>query len=469
MEHMPPHNLEAEQSVLSAIIMDNQALTTVMDMLRPEDFYVGSHRVLYTAMQDMFEKGHPMDLITLTDQLQSAGRLEQAGGPAAISDLTGRVSTAANVEYWAKIVRDKSLLRKLIESSGTILSEAYEEPEHVEEFLDKAENKILEVAGQQTRTSYRPISEVIDRSFKIIEEFENRKGAVTGVPSGFADLDKMTSGFQRSELAILAGRPSTGKTALALNFMRNAAIDAELTVAFFSLEMADHQLVMRLICSEARMNFERIRRGEFKKSHWITLTNAASALSQSSIYIEDTAVLSVLELKAKARRIKSEFGLDMVIVDYLQLLQGMNTKKSRDSREQEIAEISRALKGMAKELDVPVLALSQLSRAIERREDKTPILSDLRESGSLEQDADLILFLHRPGMYKRKSKDKSGYNPYAEEEVHDSEEDDKLTELIIGKQRNGPTGSVKLTFLNEYTRFEPYEGRYDDSMMPGPS
>jgi replicative DNA helicase len=251
--------------------------------------------------------------------------------------------------------------------------------------------------------------------------------------------------------------------------MRNAAIDAELTVAFFSLEMADHQLVMRLICSEARMNFERIRRGEFKKSHWITLTNAASALSQSSIYIEDTAVLSVLELKAKARRIKSEFGLDMVIVDYLQLLKGLDTKKSRDSREQEIAEISRSLKGMAKELDVPVLALSQLSRAIERREDKTPILSDLRESGSLEQDADLILFLHRPGMYKRKSKDKSGYNPYAEEEVHDSEEDDKLTELIIGKQRNGPTGNVKLTFLKEYTRFEPYEGRYDDSMMPGSS
>ncbi len=469
MEQVPPHNLDAEQSVLAAIILDNDALVKVMEMLQPEDFYVGSHRILFTAMREMSEKGAPLDLITLTEQLQATGRLEQAGGPAAISDLTGRVSTAANVEYWARIVRDKSLLRKMISRSTEIITEAYQEPEQMEVFLDRAENKILEVASHQTRTSYQPLSEIIQESFKIIEDFENRKGAVTGVPSGFNDLDKLTSGFQRNELAILAGRPSTGKTALALNFIRNAALDAELTVAFFSLEMAATQLVMRMICSEARMNFERLRRGEFKKNHWITLTNAASALSQSKIYIEDTAVLSVLGLKAKARRIKAEYGLDIVIVDYLQLLQGLGTKKSRDSREQEIAEISRSLKGMAKELDIPVLALSQLSRAVERREDKTPILSDLRESGSLEQDADLILFLHRPGMYKRKSKDKSGYNPYAEEEVHDSEEDDKLTELIIGKQRNGPTGIINLTFLKEYTRFEPYEGRYDESMMPDSS
>lgn len=465
MEQVPPHNLEAEQSVLAAITLDNQALVTVMDMLEPDDFYTGAHRMLFNAMREMFEKGQPVDLITLADHLQATGRLELAGGPTVISDLTGKVSTAANVEYWARIVRDKSLLRKLISSSTAIITEAYKEPEQVEEFLDRAENKVLEVASRQTRTSYNPISALIQNSFKMIEDFEARKGAVTGVPSGFQDLDKLTSGLQRAELAILAGRPSTGKTALALNFMRNAAIDAENTVAFFSLEMAASQLVMRLICSEARMNFERMRRGEFKKSYWMTLTNAADALSSGPIYIEDTAVLSVLELKAKARRIKAEYGLDLVIVDYLQLLQGLGTKRSRDSREQEIAEISRALKGMAKELDVSVLALSQLSRALERREDKTPILSDLRESGSLEQDADLILFLHRPGMYKSKSKDKSGYNPW-EEEGHQSEEDDRLTELIIGKQRNGPTGIIKLTFLKEYIRFEPYEGRYDESARP---
>lgn len=457
MERVPPHNIEAEQAVLSAVLLDNQALVTVMEMLEPDDFYLESHRVLMSCMQEMFEKGMPVDLIILADHLQATGKLEVAGGPAAISTLAGMVSTAANVKHWAGIVKDKSLLRRLITETTSLITEAYDDPEEVEEFLDRAESKVLDIATRQTKTTYQPINIIVQDSFKIIEEFDQRKGAVTGVPSGFNDLDRLTSGFQKSELTILAGRPSMGKTALALNMVRHATFTADYTVAFFSLEMAASQLVMRLICSEARIPFDRLRRGEFKKSQWLTLTNAASTISQAKIYIEDSASLSVLELKAKARRIKSEFGLDMVVVDYLQLLRGLGTKRSQNSREQEIAEISRAMKGMAKELEIPVMALSQLNRAVEQRDNKTPRLSDLRESGSLEQDADLIMFINRPGLYKKKA--------HGEDEDL-SEEDDRYAELIVGKQRNGPIGVVKLTFLKEFTKFEPYEGKYDESYAP---
>lgn len=464
MDRIPPHQTEAEQAVLSAVLLDNEALVTAMEVLRPEDFYEEAHRVLFGAMEEMFERGMPVDLVTLIDHLQATARLEVIGGPAAVSSLAGRVSTAANIGYWAGIVKDKSLLRKMITEATALITEAYGEPEEVEEFLDRAESKILEISTQQTRTTYQPITDVVKESFKIIEELDQRKGAITGVPSGFSDLDALTSGFQNSELVILAGRPSMGKTALALNFMRHAAINAEKTVAFFSLEMAANQLVMRMICSESGISMDRLRLGNFRKNQWLSLTNAASTLSQAGIFIEDSANLSVLELKAKARRIKAEHGLDMLVVDYLQLLRGTGSKRGLDSREQEIAEISRGLKGMAKELEIPVLALSQLNRAVEKREDKTPILSDLRESGSLEQDADLIMFVHRPGLYRKRAA--KGYNPYADEDAGGGDEDDRLTRLIIGKQRNGPTGIINLTFLKEFTKFEPFEGRYDESSMP---
>jgi len=320
----------------------------------------------------------------------------------------------------------------------------------VEEFLDKAEHKVLEISERQTMTTYLPINQVVKESFQLLDEMEKRGGAVRGVPSGFRDLDELTSGFQDSELIILAGRPSMGKTALALNIMQHAALEAEKTIAFFSLEMAAKDLVIRMICSEARINSGRIRRGDFRNL-WVPLTNAAGKLGQAKIFVEDSSDLSVLELKAKARRIRHEYGLDMVIIDYLQLLKGLGTRRGRDSREQEIAEISRSLKAMAKEMEIPVMALSQLNRAPEAR-GGDPRLSDLRESGALEQDADVVMLLHRPGLYQKSDED--------------GEADDRLTRLKIEKQRNGPTGVIDLVFLKEFTKFEPYEGRYDDSSMP---
>jgi len=452
MDRIPPSQIEAEQAVLSAVLLDNDALITCMEQLYPEDFYVEKHRVIFGAMREMFEQGTPVDLVTLTDHLQATARLDLVGGPAAVSGLAGRVSTAANVSYWAGIVRDKALLRNLITEATSIITEAYGEPVEVEDFLDRAEAKILDVASRQTGQTYQPMSRVMEESFHIIEELDKRKGALTGIPTGFHALDELTSGFQKGEMILLAGRPSMGKTALALNFIRHAALEAEKTVAFFSLEMAANQLALRMICAEAAMPMQRLKFGNFKKSQWRTLINAANALSQAGIFIEDSAALSILELKAKARRIKAEHGLDMVVVDYLQLLAGTGSRKSRDSREQEIAEISRGMKGMAKELDIPVLALSQLNRAPEAREGGEPRLSDLRESGSLEQDADVVMLLHRPGLYKKK-----------EEGV---EESDSRTKLKIEKQRNGPIGVVDLMFLKDIQKFEPFEGIYDKESYP---
>jgi replicative DNA helicase len=450
MERVSPHNLEAERAVISALLFDNQAMTTVMEILEPEDFYLEAHEIIFSGMKEMSNKGMPIDLITLTDHLQATAKLDVIGGPATVSSLGGLVSTSANVDYWAGIVKDKSLLRSFIKSANSLIAEALDEPEEVEEFLDQAEHKVLEISERQTMTTYLPINQVVKESFQLLDEMEKRRGAVRGVPSGFRDLDELTSGFQDSELIILAGRPSMGKTALALNIMQHAALEAEKTVAFFSLEMAAKDLVIRMICSEARINSGRIRRGDFRNL-WVPLTNAAGKLGQAKIFVEDSSDLSVLELKAKARRIRHEYGLDMVIIDYLQLLKGLGTRRGRDSREQEIAEISRSLKAMAKEMEIPVMALSQLNRAPEAR-GGDPRLSDLRESGALEQDADVVMLLHRPGLYQRSEED--------------GEADDRLTRLKIEKQRNGPTGIIDLVFLKEFTKFEPFEGRYDDSSMP---
>jgi replicative DNA helicase len=452
MDRVPPHNLDAERAALSAVLLDNQALVTVMEMLEPEDFYLDAHRTIFSSMREMFDKGTPVDLITLTDHLQATARLEAVGGPAAVSVLGGLVSTAANVGHWAEIVKDKALLRRLVNEATGLITEAYGEPEEVEEFLDRAEGKILEISTRQTQTTYRPIKPLVEETFNILSKMYDGEHSLVGVPSGFKELDKLTFGFQNGDLIIIAGRPSMGKTALALDIILNASIVNDKKVAFFSLEMSASQVVMRMLSSIGRINSSTLRMGNVKPL-WKQITNAAGALGQASIFVDDSSSLSGLEVKAKARRIKAEHGLDLVVIDYLQLLHGSGLKKGRDSREQEIAEISRSLKGMAKELDIPVIALSQLNRAPEAREKGEPRLSDLRESGSLEQDADVVMLIHRPGVYEKKEEDK--------------EADDRLTRLKIEKQRNGPTGVVDLVFIKEYTRFEPLEGRYDESAIPG--
>jgi len=466
MERLPPHNLEAEQSVLGAVLLDPPSLSTVMDMLVPEDFYAGNHQVIFAAMRDLFAKARPVDVITVADYLAAAGKLEQAGGPAAISVLPDRVATAANLTYWAQLVRQKSILRRVIHEATRIAANAYDEPEDIEAFLDEAETKILDISMAQTTTTYQPIRNIVKDSFAQIEEWEKLKQQVTGVPSGYGDLDKLTTGFKNGELIILAGRPSMGKTALALNMARHAAVEYGKTAAIFSMEMAREALVMRMISAEARVESERIRAGYIGQRDWPKLTTAVELLREAPIFIDDSSSLSVLEMKAKCRRIQAEHGLDLVIMDYLQLVKGSGARRGRDSRENEISEISRNLKAFAKELRVPVLALSQLNRAVEQREDKRPRLSDLRESGAIEQDADVVMFIHRPALYKS-HRDKAGetnLNAEAGPDVDGAEE--SLAEVIIGKQRNGPIGMVRLTFLKEFTLFVLYEGRYDESFAP---
>jgi len=466
MERMPPHNLEAEQSVLGAVLLDPPSLSAVMDMLVPEDFYSGSHQVVFSAMRELFSKGQPVDVITVADSLSAAGKLEQAGGPAAISILPDRVATAANLNYWAQLVKQKSILRRVIHEATRIIATAYDEPEDIETFLDETENKILEISMAQVTTTYQPIRAIVKDSFALIEKYAEEKKQVTGVPSGYPDLDKLTHGFQPSDLCILAGRPSMGKTALALNIARHAALAAGKTIAIFSMEMAREHLVMRMLCGEARVEAERVRSGFIEKRDWPKLTTAVGLLADASIFIDDSSSLSVLEMKAKCRRIQTEKGLDLVVVDYLQLIKGSMMRRGRDSRENEISEISRNLKAFAKELRVPVLALSQLNRAVEQREDKRPRLSDLRESGAIEQDADLVMFIHRPSLYKSRRDEAGETNPNAELGADVESAEDSLAEVIIGKQRNGPIGIFRLTFLKEFTLFVPYEGRYDESFAP---
>ena len=466
MDRLPPHNLEAEQAVLGAVFLDPPSLNTVMDLLVPEDFYAGGHQVIFAAMRELFSKGQPVDVITVADYLSAAGKLEQAGGLAAISILPDRVATAANLAYWAQLVRQKSILRRIINEATRIVSTAYEEPEDIEAFLDETETKILDISMAQVTTTYQPIRKIVKDSFRQIEEWEKLKQPVTGVPSGYGDLDKLTHGFQKGELLILAGRPSMGKTALALNMARHAAVEYGKTVAIFSMEMAREALVMRMISAEARVEANRIRAGYLNDRDWPKLGTAVGLLEEARIFIDDSSSLSVLEMKAKCRRIQAEHGLDMVMVDYLQLIKGSGARRGRDSRENEISEISRNLKAFAKELRVPVLALSQLNRAVEQREDKRPRLSDLRESGAIEQDADVVMFIHRPSLYKSQ-RDKVGEtNPNAEAGPDVDSADEGLAEVIIGKQRNGPIGIVRLTFLKDFTLFVLYEGRYDESYSP---
>jgi len=431
---VPPHSLEAEEAVLGGILLDNTATDRVVELLSADDFYRAAHRTIFRAMLDLSGRNEPADLITLAEALKSRNELEDVGGRAYLAELVERVPTAANVTRHARIVKDKAILRSLIHATTEIASESFENPPEVGRFLDEAEHRIYEIAEGKTRASFFRIRDVVVESMKAVEQLYERRELVTGVPTGFKDLDSRTAGLQKGDLVIIAGRPSMGKTAFALNIAEYAALEADIGVAMFSLEMSKEQLVLRMLCSEARVDQSKVRTGFAPASDYPKLAIAAQRLSEAPIYIDDTPALSVLELRAKARRLRRdrEAKIGLIIVDYLQLMRGL----SSDSREQEISSISRSLKALAKELEVPVVALSQLNRQVEQRADKKPVMADLRESGAIEQDADVIIFLYRPFVYDPKN----------------AEERD--AEVIIGKQRNGPIGTVRLTFLSEYTRFE---------------
>ena len=432
---VPPQSIEAEQSVLGAILLENEALIKAIELLQVDDFYRESHRQIYGAMIGLYEKNTPVDQITLTEHLKQKNKLAEVGGLSYVAELADTIPTAANIEYYAKIVRQKAILRNLIASATGIVAKATSGEENIEDILDFSEKTIFQISEQQIKPSYYPLKSILQSTFKSIERLYEKKQLITGVPTGFADLDEKTSGFQPSDLIIIAGRPSMGKTAFCLNIAQYAATVEKVPTVIFSLEMSKEQLALRMLCSEARIDNHKLRSGHIAENEWGKLTMAAGRLSEASLFIDDTPGMSVFEMRAKARRLKAEHGLGMIIIDYMQLMSGSKTRA--DSREQEISEISRSLKALAKELNVPVLALSQLNRRLEDRTDKKPQMSDLRESGAIEQDADVILFIYREEVYHR-----------------DSEEAKGKAEVIIGKQRNGPIGDIPLTFINEYTRFE---------------
>jgi replicative DNA helicase len=431
LDKLPPQNLEAEQAVLGAILIDNNALPRALEILDPEDFYKLSHRKIFFAMTELFDKNEPIDLITLTDELKKNDELEAVGGIAYLSLIVNMVPTAANVRYHSNIVREKALLRGLLWSTNEIASKVYEDNLDAEDLVDYAERSIFKISDKRVKASFVTLKEVIRDSFEMIEQLYDKKETITGVPSGFRDLDDLTTGFQKGDLIIVGGRPSMGKTAFALNIAQHVGLELKEPVAIFSLEMAKEQLAIRMLCAEAMVNSNSIRKGFIKKEDWHKLTSAASNLTGAPIFIDDTSGITVLELRAKARRLKMEHGLSLVIVDYLQLMRG---KGSFERREQEISDISRSLKALAKELSVPVMAVSQLNRSVEQRRPPKPILADLRESGAIEQDADVILFLYRDEVYNKEAK--KGHS-----------------EVIIAKQRNGPTGTIDLAFMSSCTRF----------------
>ncbi len=435
LDRVPPQNLEAEQSVLGAILIENNALNRAIEVISEGDFYRESHRRIYAAIVELFDKGEAIDIVTVSEQLSKSGALEQVGGNAYIGSLASQVPTAANVTYHSKIVREKALLRDLLRSSTDIASKVYEASgEDAEDLVDFAEHAIFEIADKRTKGKLIPMKDVVKDSFKMIEELYGKKELITGVATGIYRLDEMTTGFQPGDLVVIGGRPSMGKTAFALNIAEHVAVDNKEPVAVFSLEMATEQLVMRLLCSDARVNSNDIRRGRVQKKDWNALTTSAGRLYDAPLYIDDSSNINVLEIRAKARRLKMEHGLGLIIVDYLQLMRG---RSNMERREQEISDITRSLKGLAKELKVPVIALSQLNRGVELRTDKRPSLADLRESGAIEQDADIIIFLYRDEVYYKDNPEKRG-----------------KAELIVAKQRNGPTGIVHVTFLDYCTRFE---------------
>ena len=446
-ERVPPQNIEAEQAVLGAMLIDKEAIAKASEILTSSDFYREAHRVIFNAMLELYNKNEAVDMVTVTEILKRDNKLEDIGGLAYITSLANVVLTAANVKYHADIVAEKSVLRQLVRVSTEIAAMGYEANDDVGTLLDTAESRILEISNRKKKADFTPINDVLMESVQNIEKLINNKGGLTGLPSGFADLDKLTSGLHPSDFIILAARPSMGKTALALNIVQNVALRAHKkiggeprSVAFFSLEMSKEQLVNRMLCAEAGIDSQRLRVGEMKDDDWDSLWGACDLMSKAKIYIDDTAGITVMDMRSRARRLKAEHGLDLVVVDYLQLMQGSGKRNNSGDRQQEVSEISRSLKALARELDVPVLALSQLSRSVEARQVKRPMLSDLRESGSLEQDADIVAFLYREDYY----------NP---------ETENKHTELIIAKHRNGPVDTVNLFFHKQYTKFVGFSKR----------
>ncbi len=450
-QKLPPQNLDAEQSVLGAILLENSAIDRAIEVIIPDDFYRESHRRLFLAMVELSESGEPIDLITLPEALRKSGDLDKVGGVSYISSLVNAVANAANIRNHCKIVREKAVLRNLINTATNIVSKGYEDTDDVDEFLDEAEKTIFEIAEKKIRPSFFTTRDIVKDSFEMIERLFDRKEMITGVPTGYTMLDELTAGLQPSDLVIVAGRPSMGKTAFCLNIAAHVAIEKKLPVAIFSLEMSKEQLVIRMLASEARVDAAKVRTGRLAQSDWNKLTAAAGVLSEAPIYIDDSSGLNVLEMRAKARRLKREHGLELVIVDYLQLMRGHG---NAESRQQEISDISRSLKGLAKELGCPVIALSQLNRAVETRTDRKPLLADLRESGAIEQDADVIMFIFREEFYKRCECPPDGQCICGRR--------GKAT-VSIGKQRNGPAGvDVDLTFISRYARFENRTERQDD-------
>lgn len=439
---IPPQNLEAEQAVLGAILLQAEALITVMERVQDDDFYDPRHRFIYESMVQLGEENQPVDLVTLTARLQDKQQLEDIGGVSYLAKLANAVPTAANVDYYAQIIEEKSMLRRLIRTATQIVNNGYAGSDEVGDLLSDAERKILEISNRRTGSGFIAIKDVLMEVFERVEFLNMQKGGTTGIPSGFTDLDKMTAGFQRSDLIIVAARPSVGKTAFALNVAQNVGVRAKETVAIFSLEMSAAQLVQRIVCAESNVDATRMRTGNLENDDWEKLTMAIGALSEADIYIDDTPGVTVADIRAKCRRLKKEKGLGMILIDYLQLISGRG--KAGENRQQEVSEISRTLKQIARELEVPVIALSQLSRGVEQRQDKRPMMSDLRESGSIEQDADIVAFLYRDDYYNQDSEKKN------------------IIEIIIAKQRNGPVGTVELVFLKNYNKFVGYERNHQD-------
>jgi len=432
---MPPQNIEAEQAVLGSILLKADTFGKVLEIIRPEDFYKDGHRLIFEVMIDLFEKNEPQDVLTVSNLLRDTNRLEEAGGATYLATLTSIVPVTSNISSYAKIIREKSILRKLIEVNTDIAARCYEEQNDIDILVDQAEQAIFDIAGKKSSQNFTSIKSIVPEAFATVERLYQRKELITGVPTGYIDIDRMTAGLQPSDLIIIAARPSMGKTSFAMNIAQNAALVEKTGVAVFSLEMSKEQLVMRLLSSAGRIDSQRIRTGKLQEGDWKKLTRAVGMLSEAPIFIDDTPAISVLEMRAKVRRLAAQHDIGLIIVDYLQLMRG---RGPIENRTQEISEISRSLKALAKEHNVPVIALSQLNRGLESRTDKRPMMSDLRESGAIEQDADVICFIYRDEVYN-----KSEDNP-----------ERGIAEIIIGKQRNGPTGVTRLTFIKEFTMFE---------------
>ena len=433
-----PQSIEAEKSVLGSMMIDKNVIAQAVEILSAEDFYRDAHKYIFKSIVEMYQRDEPIDEITLLEHLKSTDRLEKSGGISYITEIGSSVLTTANVKSYIKIVEDKATLRKLIDSSTKIIESCYNNQDDVEKVIDVAEQKIFDLAERKSSSDFEPLSDILERGFEQIETLFNNKGEVTGVGSGFKDLDDLTSGFQKGDMILIAARPSMGKTTFALNIAEHAALREGKSVVIFSLEMSKEQLAYKLLCSEANVDMLKLRTGNLEDKDWENIARASGPLSSAKIYIDDTAGVSIMEMRSKCRRLKIEYGIDLILIDYLQLMSG----SGEESRQQEVSEISRNIKAIAKEMQCPVIALSQLSRAPEQRADHRPMLSDLRESGSIEQDADLVMFLYRDEYYNKETEEKN------------------VAECIIAKQRNGPVGNIKLAWIGQFSKFGNLEHNY---------